>query len=39
MGLHTFLTWTLDGGVWSDSRAGNFIPEEIVPVPIQWEAL
>ena len=39
VGFHAFLTWALDGGLWPDSRAGSFIPKEIVPVPLQWEAL
>jgi hypothetical protein len=29
--LHTFLTWALNGGQWSVSRLGRFIPGERAP--------
>jgi hypothetical protein len=33
--LHSFLTWALDGGEWSNSHPGRFIPRERDP-GIQW---
>ena len=36
--LQVLFTLSLDGGVWSASRAGCFIPWEIPPVSIQQEA-
>ena len=36
--LHVLLTLSLDGGVWSASCSGRFIPWEIPPVLIHMEA-
>lgn len=32
--LRTFLTWALDGGQWSTSRSGRFIPNKEAPYPL-----
>jgi hypothetical protein len=32
--LHAFLTSAVDGGEWSASCPGSFIPREITPFPI-----
>ena len=32
--LRTFLTWALDGGQWSTSRSGRFIPSKQAPYPL-----
>jgi hypothetical protein len=35
--LHSFLTPALDGGMWSASRPGRFIPAERNPIPTEYE--
>jgi len=36
--LHAFLTLTLSGGDWLASRLGRFISEEMLPLPVGYEA-